>query len=201
MKIIILLFILLNTIYAKKDFYYSFINSSGSQISEKRKQTISDGFDIIENAKLLARDGKVDEAYTLIKAYRNKNKMNVLTSDLIILYSELSLKKQAKRFSLEASKLLENSINSSLINQFDLAKAYMLLVELKLKINKTKDAKYFAQIIINNFDDELTKTYGKIKLAKVYKYQKAYTKSIKILYSILTKTNDKLVAHASIVMD
>lgn len=194
MKIIILLFILLNTIYAKKDFYYSFINSSGSQISEKRKQTISDGFDIIENAKLLARDGKVDEAYTLIKAYRNKNKMNVLTSDLIILYSELSLKKQAKRFSLEASKLLENSINSSLINQFDLAKAYMLLVELKLKINKTKDAKYFAQIIINNFDDELTKTYGKIKLAKVYKYQKAYTKSIKILYSILTKTNDKLVA-------
>ena len=194
MKILILLFILLNVSYSKKDFYYSFINSSGVQISEKRKQTISDGFDIIENAKNLARDGKIDEAYSLIDAYKNKNKINVLNSDLILLYSELSLKKQSKRFSLDASKLLENAINSSLINQFDLAKAYMLLVELKLKINKTKDAKYFAQIIINNFENELTKTYGKIELAKVYKYQKSYDKAIKILYSILAKTNDKLVA-------
>ncbi len=194
MKIIILILILLNFLYAKKDFYYSFINSSGAQISEKRKQTIRDGFDIIENAKMLARDGKIDEAYTLIKTYKIKNKINVLDSDLIILYSELSLKKQSKRFSLEAAKLLENAINSSSINQFDLSKAYMLLVELKLKINKTKDAKYFAEIIINNFNDELTKTYGKIQLAKVYKYQKSYDRAIKILYSILAKTNDKLVA-------
>ena len=37
-----------------------------------------------------------------------------------------------------------------------------LLVELKLEINKIEDAKYFAQVIIDNFDDELTKTYGKI---------------------------------------
>ncbi|KAB7885373.1 hypothetical protein [Poseidonibacter ostreae] len=194
MKIIILLFILLNLVYAKKDFYYSFINSSGAQISEKRKQTIRDGFDIIENAKLLARDGKIDEAYSLIKDYKEKNKINVLDSDLTILYSELSLKKKSKRYSLEAATLLENAINSSSINQFDLAKAYMLLVELKLKVNKTKDAKYFAQIIINNFDDELTKTYGKIQLAKVYKYQRSYPKAIKILYSILAKTNDQLVA-------
>jgi len=194
LKIIILLFILLNLLYAKKDFYYSFINSSGAQISEKRKQSISDGFDIIENAKLLARDGKIDEAYALIKTYKDKNKLNVLDSDLIIIYSELSLKKQSKRFSLEAAKILENAINSSSINQFDLSKAYMLLVELKLKINKTKDAKYFAEIIINNFDNELTKTYGKIQLAKVYKYQKSYDRSINILYTILTKTNDKMVA-------
>ena len=194
MKILIVLFLLLNIANAKKDFYYSFINSSGVQISEKRKQTISDGFDIIENAKLLARDGKIDEAYSLIKDYKEKNKVNVLDSDLLILYSELSLKKESKRFSLEAAKLLEDAINSSSINQFDLAKAYMLLVELKLKTNKTKDARYFAQIIINNFDDELTKTYGNIELAKVYKYQKDYDRSIKILYSILIKTNDKLVA-------
>ena len=72
MRIILLLFILLNLVYAKKDFYYSFINSSGAQISEKRKQTIRDGFDIIENAKLLARDGKIDEAYSLIKDYKER---------------------------------------------------------------------------------------------------------------------------------
>ena len=194
MKILILLFILLNIVNAKKDFYYSFINSSGIQISEKRKQTINDGFDLIENVKLLARDGKIDEAYSLVKDYKQKNKVNVLNSDLIILYSELSLKKESKRFSLDAARTLEKAINSSEINQFDLAKAYMLLVELKIKINKADEAKYFAQIIINNFEDELTKTYGKIELAKVYKHQKSYDKAIQILYEILTKTNDKLVA-------
>ena len=185
---------LINLLYAKKDFYYSFINSSGDQISEQRKQTINDGFDLIGNARELSKDGKIDEAYSQIKIYKEKNKVNVLSSDLMVLFAELSLKKDAKRFALEASKELEKAINSSLISEFDLPKAYMLLVELKLKINKTKDAKYFAQIIINNFDNELTKTYGKIYLAKVYKYQKAYTKAIKILSNILSKTNDKLVA-------
>jgi len=112
----------------------------------------------------------------------------------MILYAELALKKQTKRLILEASTELESAINSSLINQNDLSKAYMLLVELKLEINKIEDAKYFSQVIIDNFDDELTKTYGKISMAKVYKYQKDYTKAIKYLYEILTVTKDKNVA-------
>ena len=37
----------------------------------------------------------------------------------------------------------------------------MFLVELKLEINKIEDAKYFANVIINNFDDELTKLMEK----------------------------------------
>jgi predicted negative regulator of RcsB-dependent stress response len=185
---------LINLLYAKKDFYYSFINSSGDQISEKRKQTINDGFDLIANARELSKEGKIDDAYTQIKIYKEKNTVKVLSSDLMILFAELSLKKEAKRFSISASKELEKAINSSLISEFDLPKAYMLLVELKLKTNKTKDAKYFAQIIINNFDNELTKTYGKIYLAKVYKYQRTYSKAIKILSRILSKTNNKLIA-------
>ncbi|MDD2291637.1 MAG: hypothetical protein PHV52_05125, partial [Aliarcobacter sp.] len=95
---------------------------------------------------------------------------------------------------LDASNELETAINSSKINQYDLAKAYMILVELKLEINKVEDAKYFAQIIIDNFDDELTKTYGKISLSKVYKYQRDYARATKYLYEILTETRDKLVA-------
>lgn len=194
MRILILFFLIFNILYAKKDFYYGFINSSGSQISEERKQGISDGFDIIQNARALAKDGKIDEAYAQIKDFKAKNKLSVLTSDLIIVYSELSLKKVSKRFILSAGNELEKAINSSQINEDDLAKAYMLLVDLKLESNKAKEAKYFAQIIVNSFDNELTKTYGKIYLAKVYKYQRDYKKSIRILYEILTKTNDKLVA-------
>lgn len=183
-----------NILYAKKDFYYGFIDSSGVQISEQRKQSITDGFDILQNARTLAKDGKIDDAYAQVKDFKDKNKVNILTSDTMLLYADLALKKQTKRLILEASNELETAINSSKINQYDLAKAYMLLVELKLEINKIEDAKYFAQIIIDNFDDELTKTYGKISLSKVYKYQKDYARAIKYLYEILTVTKDKMVA-------
>ena len=185
---------MLNILYAKKDFYYGFIDSSGLQISEQRKQSITDGFDILQNARLLAKDGKIDDAYTQVKDFKEKNKVSILTSDTILLYADLALKKQSKRLILEASNELETAINSSKINQYDLPKAYMLLVELKLEVNKVEDAKYFAQIIIDNFDDELIKTYGKISLSKVYKYQKDYGKATKYLYEILTETRDKLVA-------
>lgn len=194
MKVLIIIFLMLNILYAKRDFYYGFIDSSGVQISEQRKQSINDGFDILQNARALAKDGKIDDAYTQVKDFKEKNKLNILTSDSIILYSELALKKQSKRIVLEAATELEMAINSSKINQYDLAKAYMILVELKLEINKVEEAKYFAQIIIDNFDDELTKTYGKISLAKIYKYQKDYAKATKYLYEILTVTNDKKVA-------
>ena len=185
---------MLNILYAKKDFYYGFIDSTGVQISEQRKQSITDGFDILQNARLLAKDGKIDDAYAQVKDFKDKNKVNILTSDTMLLYADLALKKQSKRLILEASNELETAINSSKINQYDLAKAYMLLVELKLEANKVEDAKYFAQIIIDNFDDELTKTYGKISLSKVYKYQKDYARAIKYLYEILTVTKEKMVA-------
>jgi predicted negative regulator of RcsB-dependent stress response len=194
LRLLIIIFLVLNVSYAKKDFYYGFIDSSGVQISEQRKQSINDGFDILQNARTLARDGKIDDAYEQVKNFKDKNKINILVSDTILLYAELALKKQSKRLILEASSELEVAINSSKINQYDLSKAYMILVELKLEINKIEDAKYFAQIIIDNFDDELTKTYGKISMAKVYKYQKDYAKAIKYLYEILTVTKDKTVA-------
>lgn len=194
MKLIITLILFISVSFAKKDFYYSFIDSNGEQISEERKQLITDGFDIIQNVRNLAKDDKIDEAYSQIKDFKEKNKIKVLSSDIIILYAELALKKQTKRLILEASTDLENAINSSLVNQYDLAKAYMILVELRLEINKVEDAKYFSQIIIDNFDDELTKTYGKISMAKVYKHQKDYTRATKYLYEILTVTKDKNVA-------
>lgn len=194
MKFLIVFFLLINFLYAKKDFYYSFINSSGIQISEQRKQEISDGFDLIKNARLMAKDGKVDEAYAQIKSFKDKNKLKVLNSDIVILYSELSLKKESKRFIIDAAKVLEEAINSAQINEYDLPRAYELLVDLKLQSNRSKDAKYFAEIIVNNFSDKIVQTRGKIALAKVHKYQKEPNMAIRILYEILAKTKDKEVA-------
>ncbi|WP_198305146.1 tetratricopeptide repeat protein [Arcobacter vandammei] len=194
MKILLGLFIFLNLLNAQKDFYYSFIDSNGKQISEETKQTIRDGFDILENIRYLSRNDKIEEAFTQIKELKEKNKLKILTSDIIVLYSELALKKDNKRLLLDASDELEKAINSSQINEADLPHAYMLLVDLKLSVNKIDNAKYFAQIIIDNFDNNFTKTYGKIALAKVFKYQKDYGRSASYLYEILSTTKDKTIA-------
>ncbi len=194
MKLLLIVLFFISTLYAKKDFYYGFINSSGNQISQRRTQAIADGFEIIENIRILARNGKIDDAYSQIKAFKKQNKIKILNSDIIILYSELAFKKGSKRFMIEASRELEKAINDSKIHENDLAKAYMVLVELKLNTNKTKDARYFANIIINNFDNNVIKAYGQIYLAKVYRHQRDYRKATKVLYEILTKTTDVLVA-------
>ena len=194
MKLLLIVLVFLSSVYAKKDFYYGFIDSSGNQISQRRTQVIEDGFEIIKNIRILANDGKTNEAYSQIKVFKEQNKIKILNSDIILLYSELALKKGSRRFMLEASRELEKTINDSKIHENDLYKAYMVLVELKLKTNKAKDAKYFANIIINNFDNKVINAYGQISLAKVYRYQRDYRKATKILYEILTKTTDVLVA-------
>ncbi len=194
MKLFYILLLFISFTYAKKDFYYGFINSSGDQISQKRTQDILDGFDIMKNARALGKNGKIDDAYKQIKNFKDKNKIKLLDSDLIILYSELVFKKHSKRLMLEASIELEKAINNSTIYENELAKAYMILIELKLKVNKVKDARYFANIIINNFDNQVIKAYGRIYLAKVYRYKREYKRAIKVLYETLTKTTDILVA-------
>ncbi|RXK11897.1 hypothetical protein CP965_12000 [Halarcobacter mediterraneus] len=194
MRVVYLILLIVTFSYAKKDFYYGFVDSSGEQISQQRIQAIDDGFETIKNARDFSKEGRLDEAYEQINALKEQNKIPILYSDIIILYSEIAIKKKSKRLILEASKELEKAINDSRIHESDLARAYMILVELKLNINKSDEAKYFANIIINNFDNEVVNAYGKIYLAKVYKYKKNYDQSIKILYEVLTKTTDLLVA-------
>jgi len=193
-KLLFTLILLMSFSYAKKDFFYSFIDSNGNQISQKLKQDIINGYVVIENIKELIKDGEINRAYSKMKAFKEKNKLKVLESEIILLYSELLLKKRSKRFILEASKLLEDSINSSLVHEEDLPKAYMLLVDLKLETNKVEDARFFATNIVNNFNDPIIKAHGKIYLAKTYTKTRSYSKAINILYEILAKTNDILIA-------
>lgn len=194
MKIICILVLLCSLLNAKKDFYYSFINSSGQQISQQRKHEIRDGFEVIEHVRVLAKDGRIDDALRQIKDFKEKNKLDVLNSDIMIAYTEMVLKKGTKRLIINATKELEEAINSSLIHEADLPSAYMSLVELKLATNKVKDARYFAKIVVENFDNKITNAYGKIFLAKVYRHTKEYKKATKVLYEILTKTTDIKVA-------
>jgi len=191
----LLIFLLLVTLSnAKVDFYYSFINPSGIQISEQRKNDIKDGFELLNQIKKMAKDGKIDEAYAEIKNFKELNKIEILKSDVILTYSEIALKEETKRIISEASNELELAINTGVIREEDLSKAYMLMVDFKLATNRVKEAKYFAEIIINNFSDKITNAYGKIYLAKVYKYTKSYSNAIKTLYNILVDTTDVLVA-------
>lgn len=192
---LVFLFIFFNgQLFAKKDYYYGFIDTNTDQISEIRKQKIVDGFEFLNSIKKLALDGKIEDAFEQIKSFKVKNDLRVLESDISILYSELALKMASKRIYTEAANTLELDIRQSKINEYDIAKAYSLLVELKLNTNKIDDAKYYANTLINNFDDEVSQTYGRINLAKIFKHQKLYDRAIVTLYKVLTETKDKFVA-------
>ena len=85
MKLLFVLLTFLTVLNAQKDFYYSFIDSNGKQISEETKQTIKDGFDILENIKELRKEkgisheamaqklGKTQTAYTKIQKKQTKH--------------------------------------------------------------------------------------------------------------------------------
>ena len=96
MKFIFVLFLFVITLNAQqeKDFYYSFIDSNGQQIPQKVTQSIVDGLDYLQYIRDLAQDGKINEAFTKIKDFKENNKTKILYSDIMILYSELALKNQ-----------------------------------------------------------------------------------------------------------
>jgi predicted negative regulator of RcsB-dependent stress response len=192
LTIFILLISLLNA--KDRDFYYSFIDSNGKQIPTKTKETIINTLNQLDEVKAIALDGKLHEAFEKLKIIKDNNKVSLLNADILILYSELVIKTNSKQHINSTSNELEVAINSSLIDQEDLLKAYLILIDLKLNINKVEDARYYAQTVVDIFDDEEAKAKGKISLAKIFKYQKDYKKASKVIFEVLSDTKDKNIA-------
>ena len=192
-KIFIVLFMLIVTSNAK-EFYYSFINSKKIQISEFDKKNILEANYKLETIKRLVREGKLNTAFKKINIFREKNKVKLLNSKAILVYAEILYKLGGVKNWNRGVSVLEKSINISAINRDDLLSAYRLLVTLTLKVNKTKDAIFYAKSIINIFDDPLSKAFGKISLAEVDIHKRNYRRAIKKLYKILVETNNIKIA-------
>lgn len=185
--------------FSKSDFSYGFINNDGKQMDFKTKKQLKDGFIILENIKNTMNEGDVKEAYKQIIDFSKLNKISIFKSDIALLQSEILMKLEGKRFVLEAERFLEGAINSGQIREESLLDAYMLLVKIKLKANKAKEALYFAQTILENYDTPLKQVYGKIALAEISLFQRDLKKAKRILNDVLYQTSD--IDAASIVAD
>lgn len=194
MKYVIVFILLYSSVYGKKDFYYSFIDDKKNQIEQSKKNKIIMGNQKLQAISNLVKEGKIDEALEAIVPFREANKIEVLKSTLEILYAEILYKTGTKKNITEGAKVLEDAINSSLIYENDLLPATVLLVKLFVKINKIKEAKFYAESIKNIFKDPLSLAYGKIAEAHIDIQGKKYKKAIKILYNILLETNNLKVA-------
>ena len=91
---IVLVFLALLISLNGKDFYYSFIDSDKSQISEFNKKKILAGNYQLETIKRLVREGQLDDAYKNIIKFREKNKIKLLNSISILLYADILHKKR-----------------------------------------------------------------------------------------------------------
>ncbi len=192
-KILLICYICISTLYGK-DFYYGFIDEDKSQISEFRKKKILAGNYQLSVIQRLVREGQIEDAYKKISKFKDKNKLKILNSSITLVYADILYKKGNTKFAREAVALLEKGINSSKIKREDLLEAYKLLVVLSLKINKPKDAKYYANSIAKIFDDPISQAFSKITLAQINIHKRQYRKAIKTLYTILVKTNNIDVA-------
>ena len=195
--LIIALFITLS--YSKKDFHYSYIDDDRNQLQQATKDKIlQSNYKIIFINKLL-RNNKINDAYEQIVILRLENKIEVLKSSIELLYAKILYQKSSKKFSVEADEVLNSAINNSIINQSDLLDALKLQVEVNIKINKIKDAKFHANTILKTFNDPLSLLHGKIALAKILINQKKYKKAINSFRKILNTTKD--IEIATIVAD
>ena len=194
MKIVFVLVCFLALLEAKKDFYYSFIDENKNQIDLNQKDTIMQKNGQLNHIRSLIKDGKIQDAYEKIMQFRLNNKVKVFDSLSTLLYADILYKLGKKKYAVEATKVLEDAINKSIIIESDLLDALKLLVKLEIKVNKIKEARYYAQAILETFDDPLALAYGKIAQASIDTHRRLYKKSIKALYEILVKTNDMEVA-------
>ncbi|OCL92243.1 tetratricopeptide repeat protein [Aliarcobacter thereius] len=192
MRTIFICLILISFLNAQtKEFYYSFMGSEGKQIPEKTQKQIIETLQDIDSVRELYYEGYPKEAFEKIEEIKNNNKLSILKSEILLLYAELTLKFHTKKLLFDVTNELEQAVNEGFINQEDLLQAYLLLVELKLSINKIDEAKYYSETLINIFEGEKAKIRGKISLSKIYRYQKNYSASIKVLYEALALTNDR----------
>jgi len=194
-KNILLVFLIVTlNLYGKKDFYYSFVNDDLTQISQINKEKMIDGKNRLKTIRRYIRENQLGVALKQVELFRNSNKIEILTSKILLLKGEILYKLQAKKRAVEGADLIENSINNSQILQSDLLEAYRLLVLLKISINRIKDAEYYAKAIETSFDDPLSKVYGKVAQAQIYVKKRDYRKAIKILKKELVSTTDLEIA-------
>ncbi len=193
MKYLLIVFII-SSLYGKKDFYYSFINPDLSQISQAQKRKIVGASDKIKEIKRYVKEGQLDVALNHIQIFRNSNTVKMLDSTAVLLQSDILYKLNTIPKVKEANVLLENAINNSEIAQEDLLEAYRLLVLIKVYLDKTEEAEYYAKAIEESFDDPLSKVYSKVALSQIHVKRRDYTKAIRILRQELIDTTSLEVA-------
>ena len=193
-KIFFLLLIFFVSVEAKKDFYYNFINEDLTQISQDQKQKIVGASNKLKTIRRYVKEGELERALKTVDLFINTNKIKILDSTAMLLKNEILYKLNTVTKSDEANTLLEKAINNSTINQNDLLEAYRLLVLIKLRVNKPKEAEYYAKAIEYSFDDPLSKVYGKVSYAQIHMSNRSYDKAIKILRQELVNTTSLEVA-------
>jgi len=193
-KILFLFLICSGILEAKKDFYYSFINEDLTQISQDQKEKIVGANNKLKTIRRYVKEGQLDLALKTVNLFVTTNQVKILDSTAILLKNEILYKLNLPARSNEANLLLESAINDSVINQNDLLEAYRLLVLIKLRINKPKEAEYYAKAIEYSFDDPLSKVYGKVAYAQIHMDNRNYNRAIKILREELVNTTSLEVA-------
>lgn len=155
-------------LYGKTDFYYSYINPDHTQVSNEQRKEIEESNNLLILIRDYVKQGQYDTALKHMFLFENTNKVDILKSEAILLHAEILYKMGVKTKAVEADQMLEDAIYNSKIRQDNLLEAYRLLILLKIRINKQKEAEYYTRVIENSFDKPEEKVFGKISKAQIF---------------------------------
>jgi predicted negative regulator of RcsB-dependent stress response len=194
-KRIFLIVVFFSLLCAKESYHFGLINDEGTQIRDKQKEDIINTELSLKKINLLLKDGHITDAHKMMLKFKQKKYPAMFRSYATLLECEILLNRPGKRFAYQAGDILEDAIKKSLINENDLPNAYLLLVNIKLSLNKTKEANYFAAKLMQTYENHPRLfAYGEIARARILMHQSKYKASERVLSRILTKTKDKFVA-------
>jgi hypothetical protein len=193
--LVFLLLFINSSIYAKNNYHYGLIDDDGAQIKDEKKEAMINTDLSLKKINLLLKDGHIKDAHKLLLKLKATNYPKMFASRLTLLECEILLNRPGKRYAYEAGDKLEDALKKSIINENDLANAYLLLVNIKLSLNKTTEANYFAKKLMSTYEEHPRLfAYGEIARARILMHQSKYKSAERVLSKMLSKTTDKFVA-------
>jgi len=178
-------------IYAKKDFYYNYVDNHNEQVSNQLSREAKAGALLLDEVQKDLDNNKLLDARAKIIDFKSNNKIKVLKPRGEYLYALVALRQQDPFAVGESIENLNSLISHSLIKNKELLKVMYVLSQLNMFANNEKQATYWAKNIFKTFDSKQAHILGYESISKIYYKQQEHKHAISVLKKAITKLKDE----------
>jgi predicted negative regulator of RcsB-dependent stress response len=202
-KIIILSLFIKLCLFSSDEYFYDYVDNTGSQLSIGEKRQFFQDYDKLNIISELISLGNYKEALKKARELRQDTSNVLIMSKAILLEHKAVYKNHSLKDMIKNIKNLKKDIDAANIAEPDLHEAYLLYIDYMITLKKLKKAKEYAKKIIETYSFSLYQEFGFIYLAKIHIEEGHINQAQHILNKVLRNTNNVKIASiaASIQFD